>query len=72
MKEKIDAAIQMLKSAGHTVKPQVRGAQGKMWFEVDSRMLVSWDEMQELADGVYSVPELEDLYKRRQAEETTR
>jgi hypothetical protein len=70
VKDKVEAAIQMLKSQGHSVAPQVRGNEGKIWFEVDSRMLLSWEEMQHLADGVYSLTELEDLYKRRQKEES--
>jgi hypothetical protein len=32
-------------------------------------MLASWEEMENLADGVYSLEELEDLYRRRQAED---
>jgi hypothetical protein len=69
MEEKIEAAIRMLEGQGHTVKPQLRGGSRTMWFEIDGRMLASWQEMQDLADGVYSLPELEDLYERRQAEE---
>ena len=68
-KEKIDAAIQILKAQGHAVETQVRG--GKSWFEVDRRILVSWEEMQNLADGVYSLAELEELFRRRQAEEAS-
>jgi hypothetical protein len=71
-KEKVDAAIEMLKNQGHTVQGQVRGEKGTLWFEVDSRMLVSWDEMQNLADGVYSLVELEELYRKRRDEETGR
>ncbi|MGA2235972.1 MAG: hypothetical protein ABSG23_10910 [Terriglobales bacterium] len=68
-KDKIDVAIEMLKEQGHTVEAQVRGKKGTFWFEVDRRMLVSSEEMQNLADGVYSLTELEELYKkRRQAE----
>jgi hypothetical protein len=68
-KEKVEKAIQMLKAQGHAVEAQVRGEKGTFWFEVDRRMLVSWEEMQNLADGVYSLAELEELYKkRRQAE----
>jgi hypothetical protein len=68
MKEKVDAGIRMLKSQGHTVQPQVLGEEGRMWFEVDHRMLVSWEEMQDLADRVYSLTELEELFTLRQAE----
>ena len=67
-KEKVDAAVSMLKEAGHIVEAQVRGENGQMWFNVDNRMLVSWEEMQGLADSLYAVEELEDLYKKRQAE----
>jgi len=65
MKEKVEAAIRMLKAQGHVVQTQVRGERGTFWFEIDGRMLVSWEEMQNLADSVYSLSELEDLFKRR-------
>ena len=42
-----------------------------MWFEIDGRVLASWQEMQDLADGVYSLPELEDLYERRKSKENS-
>jgi len=64
--EKIDAATKMLREQGHTVKKQVRG--DNLWFEVDQRMLVSGEEMQNLADGVYSLAELEELFRRRRAD----
>jgi len=67
-KEKVDAAVSILKEAGHSVEAQVRGEKGEVWFNVDNRMLVSWEEMQELADSLDAVEELEDLYKKRQAE----
>ncbi len=57
----------MLREQGHSVRVQVRD--GKQWFHVDERMLVSWAEMNDLAEGVFSLAELEDLYKRRRAEE---
>ncbi|HEX4001536.1 MAG TPA: hypothetical protein VHX36_02735 [Candidatus Acidoferrales bacterium] len=69
MKTKVDAACAMLKEQGHSVEAQVRGEPVRTWFEVDRRILVSWEEMQELADGVYSLTDLEDLYRRRQADE---
>jgi hypothetical protein len=71
MKEKVEVAIRMLKGQGHTVNIRVREG-GKQWFEIDGRMLASWDEIQNLADGVYSLDELEDLFKRRQAEEQSK
>lgn len=68
-KEKVETAIQMLKAQGHTVETQVRGEKGTFWFEVDRRMLVSWEEVQNLSDGVYSLAELEEIFKQRLVEE---
>ncbi len=64
--EKVETAIQMLKAPGHTVETQVRGS---FWFEVDRRMLVSWEECKNLSDGVYSLAELEEIFKQRLVEE---
>jgi hypothetical protein len=65
--QKVDAAIEALKAQGHTVRPYNR--EGTFWFEIDGRMLASWQEMEELADRVYSLTELEDLFLRRRREE---
>jgi len=67
MKEKVVAAVKMLREQGHSVCAQVRD--GTQWFNVDERMLVSWAEMNDLAEGVFSLVELEDLYRRRRADE---
>jgi len=67
MKSKIDKAIEVLKQQGHTVRPYNR--EGTFWFEIDGRMLASAQEMGELADRVYSLTELEGLFKKRRAEE---
>jgi hypothetical protein len=67
MKSKIEKAIEVLKQQGHTVRPYNR--EGTFWFEIDGRMLASAQEMGELADRVYSVTELEDLFTKRRAEE---
>jgi hypothetical protein len=67
MKEKVLAGVKMLRQQGHSVCAQVRD--GKQWFHVDERMLVSWAEMNDMAEGVFSLVELEDLYKRRRADE---
>jgi hypothetical protein len=58
--------FKMLRGQGHSVSKQVRD--GKQWFHVDERMLVSWAEMNDLAKGVFSLVELEDLYRRRRAD----
>jgi len=67
MKSKIDAAIEALKTQGHTVRPYNR--EGKFWFEIDGRMLASHQELEDLADRVYSLLELEDVFVRRRNEE---
>lgn len=56
----------MLQGQGHTVRPQSR--EGALWFEINGKMLASWKEMEELADGVYSLSELEELFVRRRSE----
>ena len=66
--EKVEAAIAMLKAQGHVVEIQVRGDKGNRWYQIDDWMLVSWEEMQDLADGVYSLTELEGLFIRREVE----
>ena len=71
MNEKVDVAISLLKGQGHTVIIRVR-EDGKRWFEIDGRMLASSEEMQNLADGVYSLDELEDLFQRRLVEDQER
>jgi uncharacterized protein Yka (UPF0111/DUF47 family) len=40
-----------------------------MWVEIDQCMLASFDEIEELVDGVYSFEELADRFKRRYTEE---
>jgi hypothetical protein len=63
-KEIIELAIRMLKGQGHNVQPIVRD-DGTMWFEVDGRMLLSWQHMQDLANGKYSLVGLEKQFGRR-------
>jgi hypothetical protein len=67
MTPKVQTSMETLKSQGHTVR--CYGHEGKTWVEIDGRMLASFKEMEELADGVYSLNELEGLFvKRREAE----
>jgi len=66
-KEKIDIAIIDLRDQGHTVEPRIH-TDGRMWFDIDRRMLASWEEMQDVADGL-SLDELEDKYVKRREEE---
>jgi hypothetical protein len=67
MKSKIDAAIETLKSQGHSVRPYNRD--GQFWYEIDGRMLVSHQEMEDLANRVNLLFELQDLFVRRGKEE---
>jgi hypothetical protein len=69
MKEKIDAAIAMLKTQGHGVEMVVED--DKTWFEIDRRMRATPEEMRNLADGVYSLTELEELFIQRRVENTS-
>ncbi len=65
--EKVEVAIGMLKAQGHVV--EILRGEKDAWYEVDHRMRASREEMQDLADGVYSLTELEELFIRRQVEE---
>jgi hypothetical protein len=70
MEADLRAAIKMLQGRGHTVRPYIR--YGALWFEIDANMLATRQEMLELADGVYSLQELAELFARRHAEEESR
>ena len=59
--------METLKSQGHAVRPYNR--EGQSWYEIDGRMLVSLQEMEDLADRVYTLLELEDLFVRMRKEE---
>jgi hypothetical protein len=62
---KVSEAIAALRAQGHRV--EVVNRSGKLWCELDRRMLATMQEMEELADGVFSLAELEELYVRRRA-----
>ena len=64
---KVAAAINSMNKAGHYAR--ICRHQGKMWVEVDQCMLVSFDEIEELVDGVHSFEELAEHFKKRHAEE---
>jgi hypothetical protein len=68
-KEKIEVAIQMLREQGHIV--EIQPDRGKTWFEIDHRMRASAEEMQHLADGVYSLAELEQIFLQRRIDGTS-
>ena len=59
---KVAAAINSMNKAGHYAR--VHRYQSEMWVEIDQCMLASFDEIEELVDGVRSFEELADLFKR--------
>ena len=67
MSIKVVAAINSMNKQGHNAR--VYRHQDKMWVEIDHCMLASFDEIEELVDGVHSFEELADLFKRRHAKE---
>ena len=67
MSVKVVAAINSMNKHGHHAR--VYRHQDKTWVEIDQSMLASFDEIEELVDGVHSFAELADLFKRRHAEE---
>jgi hypothetical protein len=66
MEEDFNAAVKMLHTQGHAVRPYIR--YGVLWFEIDGNVLATRQELLELADGVYSFTELLDLLARRRTE----
>ena len=67
MSVKVVAAINSMNKQGHYVR--VYKHQGKVWVEIDQCMLASFDEIEELVDGVRSFDDLAELFKKRYAEE---
>ena len=67
MSVKVVAAINSMNRQGHDAR--VYRHHDKMWVEIDQCMLASFDEIEELVDGVHSFEELADLFKRRHAKE---
>ena len=57
----------MLEEQGHLVKGRIQFE--KMWWEIGGRMLATPEEIEHLAEGVYSLSELEELYIMRRADE---
>ena len=67
MSVKIVAAINSLNKQGLHAHLYRHG--GKVWVEIDQCMLASFDEIEELVDGVHSFEEIADHFKKRHAEE---
>jgi hypothetical protein len=64
---KVVAAINSMNKQGHYAR--IYRYQDKMWVEIDQCMLATFQEIEELVDGVHSLEELADLFKRRHTEE---
>ena len=64
---KVVVAINDMNRRGHVARLCKRD--GKVWVEIDQCMLASFAEIEELVDGVHSFEELEELFKRRHAQE---
>ena len=67
MSVKIVAAINSMNRQGHYAR--IFRHQDKMWVEIDQCMLASFNEIEELVDGVHSFEEQADLFKGRHAKE---
>ncbi len=67
MSVKVVAAINSMNKQGHYAR--VYRHQDEVWVEIDQCMLASFDEIEELVDGVRSFEEQADLFKRRYGEE---
>jgi len=64
---KLSKGVRILEEQGHLVEGRIQF--DKMWWEIDQRMLATPEEIEHLADGVYSLSELEELYIKRRADE---
>ena len=64
---KVVVAINSMNKQGHYAR--LCRYEDRMWVEIDQCMLASFDEIEELVDGVYSFEELADRFKRRYTEE---
>jgi hypothetical protein len=64
---KVVVAINDMNRRGHDA--HLYKHDGKVWVEIDQCMLASFAEIEELVDGVHSFEELEELFKKRHAQE---
>jgi hypothetical protein len=64
---KVVAAINGMKKSGHDA--HLYKHQGKVWVEIDQCMLATFGEIEELVDRVHTFEELEEIFRKRHAEE---
>ena len=67
MSVKVIAAINGMKKSGHDAHLYKR--EGKILVEIDQCMLATFDEIEKLVDRVHSFEELEEIFRKRHAEE---
>ena len=59
-KNKLSKGVRKLQKQVHRVEHYI--LRGKIWWQIDSRLLATPEEIRHLADGVYSLRELEKLH----------
>jgi hypothetical protein len=45
------------------------GFHGQSWWEIDDKMLATPEEIEHIADGIYSLADLQEIFIRRRLEE---
>jgi len=65
--DKVSKGVRMLQGQGHLVEPY--GFYGKNWWQNDDKMLATPEEIEHIADGIYSLADLEEIFIRRRLEE---
>jgi len=56
-----------MKKSGHDA--HLYRHQGRVWVEIDRCMLATFEEIEQLVDGVHSFEELEETLRKRHAEQ---
>lgn len=67
MSVKVVAAVNSMNKQGHSAR--IYRHQNNLWVEIDQCMLASFAEIEELVDGVHSLEELDELFRKRHAEQ---
>lgn len=67
--QKVEKGMALLRAQGHTTEPRIQF--GKRWIEIDRCMLATPQEIEEIADGIYCLEELVELYQARRRDELT-
>ena len=65
MSVKIVAAINGMNKLGHDA--HLYKLEGKVWVEIDHCMLATFEEIEELVDGVRSFQDVTEIFKQRHA-----